>query len=128
LRRYGGKMAEENFSRWEAGRRSCTRGCCTGTGPMPCIWIQDSSSTTGAGLTGLVFNSTSLVAYYTFTGTLACGPLPPQPRPILVPQKIPERAAALGLHLRIPVPGSASASHRPVAQHRPEAHGQGGGT
>lgn len=28
------------------------------------IWIQDSSSTTGAGLTGLVFNSAGLTAYY----------------------------------------------------------------
>ena len=28
------------------------------------VFIQDSSSTTGAGLTGLVFNSSSLTAYY----------------------------------------------------------------
>src|SRR3954470_23989587 len=28
------------------------------------VWIQDSSSTTGAGLTGLVFNTSSLTAYY----------------------------------------------------------------
>lgn len=28
------------------------------------IWIQDSSSTTGGGLTGLVFNSAGLTAYY----------------------------------------------------------------
>lgn len=33
------------------------------------IFIQDSSVTTGAGLTGLVYNTASLVAYYTFTGT-----------------------------------------------------------
>lgn len=32
------------------------------------IFIQDSSSTTGAGKTGLVFNTASLVAYYTFSG------------------------------------------------------------
>jgi hypothetical protein len=35
------------------------------------VFIQDSSSTTGAGLSGLVFNSTSLIAYYSFTGTNA---------------------------------------------------------
>ena len=28
------------------------------------VFIQDSSSTTGAGLAGLVFNSSSLTAYY----------------------------------------------------------------
>lgn len=28
------------------------------------VWIQDSSSTTGAGLTGLAFNTASLVCYY----------------------------------------------------------------
>src|SRR3954470_1709980 len=28
------------------------------------VFVQDSSSTTGAGLTGLVFNTSSLVAYY----------------------------------------------------------------
>lgn len=33
------------------------------------IFIQDSSSTTGAGLTGLAFNTASLVAYYTHSGT-----------------------------------------------------------
>lgn len=33
------------------------------------IFIQDSSATTGAGLTGLVFNTSSLVAYYTFVST-----------------------------------------------------------
>lgn len=32
------------------------------------IFIQNSSSTTGAGLTGLAYNSGSLIAYYTFTG------------------------------------------------------------
>ncbi len=32
------------------------------------VFIQDSSSTTGAGLSGLVFNTASLAAYYTFTG------------------------------------------------------------
>ncbi len=35
------------------------------------ILILDSTSTTGAGLTGLVFNSGSLIAYYTFTGANA---------------------------------------------------------
>lgn len=35
------------------------------------VFIQDSSSTTGAGLSGLVWNSTNLVAYYSFTGTNA---------------------------------------------------------
>lgn len=35
------------------------------------IFIQDSSVTTGAGLTGLVFNTGSLTAYYTFAGTNA---------------------------------------------------------
>lgn len=35
------------------------------------IFIQDSSVTTGAGLTGLAFNTSSLVAYYTFVGTNA---------------------------------------------------------
>src|ERR1035438_85825 len=32
------------------------------------VFIQDSSSTTGAGLSGLVYNSSGLTAYYTFTG------------------------------------------------------------
>lgn len=32
------------------------------------LFIQNSSSNTGAGLTGLVFNSTGLIAYYTFAG------------------------------------------------------------
>lgn len=32
------------------------------------VFVQNSSSTVGAGLTGLVFNSSSLTAYYTFTG------------------------------------------------------------
>jgi hypothetical protein len=31
------------------------------------VFIQDSSSTTGAGLTGLVFNTSSLTAYYALT-------------------------------------------------------------
>lgn len=35
------------------------------------VFIQNSSSTTGAGLTGLVFNTSSLTAYYTFAGTNA---------------------------------------------------------
>lgn len=35
------------------------------------IFCQDSSSTTGAGLSGLVFNTSSLIAYYTFTGANA---------------------------------------------------------
>lgn len=35
------------------------------------IFIQDSSSTTGAGLAGLVYNSAGLTAYYTFAGTNA---------------------------------------------------------
>jgi hypothetical protein len=35
------------------------------------IFVQNSSSTTGAGLTGLVFNSTGLIAYYTFAGANA---------------------------------------------------------
>lgn len=35
------------------------------------VFIQNSSSTTGAGLTGLVYNSSSLVAYYTHSGTNA---------------------------------------------------------
>jgi hypothetical protein len=35
------------------------------------VFIQDSSSTVGAGLGGLVFNSGSLIAYYTFTGANA---------------------------------------------------------
>ena len=35
------------------------------------LFIQDSSSTTGAGLTGLVFNSGSLTAYYRRTGSAA---------------------------------------------------------
>lgn len=35
------------------------------------VWIQDSSSTTGAGLSGLVFNSSGLIAYYTFAGANA---------------------------------------------------------
>lgn len=32
------------------------------------VFIQNSSSTTGAGLTGLVFSTASLTAYYTFSG------------------------------------------------------------
>lgn len=32
------------------------------------IFIQDSTSTTGGGKTGLVFNTSGLIAYYTFTG------------------------------------------------------------
>ena len=35
------------------------------------IFVQDSSSTTGAGLSGLVFNTSGLIAYYTFTGANA---------------------------------------------------------
>lgn len=35
------------------------------------IFIQDSSSTVGAGLSGLVYNSTGLTAYFTFTGANA---------------------------------------------------------
>lgn len=35
------------------------------------IFIRDSSSTTGAGLAGLVFNTSSLIAYYTFAGANA---------------------------------------------------------
>jgi hypothetical protein len=35
------------------------------------VFIQNSSSTTGAGLTGLVFNSSGLIAYYTFAGANA---------------------------------------------------------
>jgi hypothetical protein len=35
------------------------------------IFIQDSSSTTGAGLSGLVFNTSGLTAYYTFAGANA---------------------------------------------------------
>lgn len=35
------------------------------------VFIQDSSSTTGAGLSGLVFNTSGLIAYYTFTGANA---------------------------------------------------------
>lgn len=35
------------------------------------VFISDSSSTTGAGLTGLVYNTSSLVAYYSFTGANA---------------------------------------------------------
>lgn len=35
------------------------------------IFIQDSSSTTGAGLTGLVYNTASLVAYYALTRAAA---------------------------------------------------------
>lgn len=35
------------------------------------IFIQDSSSTTGAGLTGLVYNTSSLTAYYSFSGANA---------------------------------------------------------
>lgn len=35
------------------------------------IFIADSSSTTGAGLTGLAYNTGSLVAYYSFTGANA---------------------------------------------------------
>src|ERR1700724_3199587 len=32
------------------------------------VFIQDSSSTVGAGLAGLVYNTAGLAAYYTFTG------------------------------------------------------------
>ncbi|CAN5264857.1 hypothetical protein BH10PLA2_BH10PLA2_00790 [soil metagenome] len=35
------------------------------------VFIQDSSATTGVGLTGLAFNTASLVAYYTFAGANA---------------------------------------------------------
>ena len=35
------------------------------------VFIQDSSSTVGAGLTGLVYNTSSLTAYYTFAGANA---------------------------------------------------------
>lgn len=35
------------------------------------VFIRDSSSTTGAGLSGLVFNTASLAAYYSFTGANA---------------------------------------------------------
>ena len=35
------------------------------------IFIRDSSSTTGGGLTGLVYNTASLVAYYTHAGANA---------------------------------------------------------
>lgn len=35
------------------------------------VFIQDSSKTNGAGLTGLVFNSSGLIAYYTFAGANA---------------------------------------------------------
>jgi hypothetical protein len=34
------------------------------------IFIQDSSSTTGAGLTGLVFNTASFTAYYYRSGAV----------------------------------------------------------
>jgi len=39
------------------------------TSKLARIFIQDSSSTTGAGLTGLVFNSASLTAYYIKEGS-----------------------------------------------------------
>lgn len=32
------------------------------------LWIQNSASTVGAGLTGLAYNTASLIAYYAFTG------------------------------------------------------------
>jgi hypothetical protein len=35
------------------------------------VFIQDSSSTTGAGLSGLAYNTASLAAYYSFSGTNA---------------------------------------------------------
>ena len=35
------------------------------------VFLQDSSSTTGAGLSGLVFNTSGLIAYYSFTGASA---------------------------------------------------------
>lgn len=35
------------------------------------VFIQNSSVTTGAGLTGLVFNTSNLIAYYSFAGTNA---------------------------------------------------------
>ena len=35
------------------------------------VFIQDSTSTVGAGKTGLVFNTASLTAYYSFSGANA---------------------------------------------------------
>lgn len=35
------------------------------------IFVQDASKTTGEGLSGLVFNTSGLTAYYTFNGTSA---------------------------------------------------------
>lgn len=35
------------------------------------VFVQDSSATTGVGLSGLAFNTSSLIAYYTFTGANA---------------------------------------------------------
>jgi hypothetical protein len=35
------------------------------------VFIQNSTSTSGGGLTGLVYNTTNLTAYYTFTGAIA---------------------------------------------------------
>lgn len=35
------------------------------------VFIQDSSATTGVGLSGLAFNTSSLIAYFTFTGANA---------------------------------------------------------
>ncbi len=35
------------------------------------VFIRDNSSTTGAGLAGLAFNTANLICYYTFTGTNA---------------------------------------------------------
>jgi hypothetical protein len=41
------------------------------TGNSTDVFIQDSTSTTGAGKTGLVFNTSALTCYYTFTGASA---------------------------------------------------------
>jgi hypothetical protein len=38
--RYGGRILELNFSAWSGGRRSCTRGCVTSTGPMPVLIVR----------------------------------------------------------------------------------------
>src|ERR1700722_12487088 len=35
------------------------------------VFLQDSSSTVGAGLSGLVFNTSGLLAYYSFSGANA---------------------------------------------------------
>lgn len=39
------------------------------TGQSVNVFIQDTSKTNGSGLTGLVFNSSGLIGYYTFAGT-----------------------------------------------------------